>query len=112
MKRVQKIIQQLLLAIEYCHRNQIMHRDVKPSNILYNPESEIVKLADFGIAKQGHLNPKCVTAKIGALFYRAPELLLESDNSSIGFPIDLWGVGCLMFECATGMIAFQGEFLN
>ena len=66
------ILRQILEAINYCHNKHIIHRDLKPSNILSNPETNHIKVGDFGIAKTVLLNPRCNTPKVAALYYRSP----------------------------------------
>lgn len=87
-------MRQILNAVSYCHNNYVMHRDLKPSNILLDPNTNIVKVGDFGLAKQINLNPQENTTKISALFYRAPEILLGFKTYDFG--IDLWSIGCIL----------------
>ena len=104
--RVQIYTYQLARALLFIHQNDILHRDVKPENILLNPETHELKLADFGSAKKivpGRYN----TTYICSRFYRAPELIL--DRELYGPATDIWGYGCILAELAVGCPFFVGE---
>lgn len=70
--RTRGIVRGVLEGLWACHCGRVMHRDVKPSNILLDHDKKVIKLGDFGIAKQVHHNPKPNTPQISALYYRAP----------------------------------------
>ena len=74
-KIIKSLSQQLALGIEFCHRNGIMHRDLKPQNLLVDSNLQL-KIADFGIARMYLVPVPAYTAKVVTLWYRAPELLL------------------------------------
>ena len=104
--RVQIYMYQLARALLFIHQNDILHRDVKPENILLNPETHELKLADFGSAKKvvpGRYN----TTYICSRFYRAPELIL--DRELYGPATDIWAYGCILAELAVGCPFFVGE---
>lgn len=69
---VKAIIYQLLLSLEYCHANRVIHRDLKPQNILVERDTLRVKLADFGLARVFKFPAKEYTHEIITLWYRAP----------------------------------------
>ena len=96
---------QLLEAIAHLHDNWIIHRDLKTPNLLLN-DSGVLKVGDFGMAREygshvGHCTPLVVT-----LWYRAPELLLGQKYST---QIDVWSVGCIFGELIQMSPLFQGE---
>ena len=106
LARVQIYMYQLSRALLFLHQHNILHRDVKPENILINPETHELKLTDFGSAKKIGLGERNVTY-ICSRFYRAPELILNRDL--YGPAIDIWAYGCILVEVAIGFPFFIGE---
>ncbi|KAH9157248.1 hypothetical protein AeRB84_000923 [Aphanomyces euteiches] len=91
-----RVLIELLRAVEYLHSMNIVHRDLKLSNILYDGFGR-VKLADFGLAREtGFPAPFNMTPKVVTLWYRAPELLLGSESYTSA--IDIWACGCIFGE--------------
>lgn len=85
-----------------------MHRDLKPANILLTgPKNDIVKIADFGLARAFSIPIKPYTKDVVTLWYRAPELLLKIDEYAT--PIDIWAAGCIFAELATKDSLFKGR---
>ena len=79
---------QILQAVKFCHLKRVMHRDLKPMNILINSESNgIVKLADFGLARPFLIPHGTLTHEIETLWYRPPEVLLGQKDYSL--PVDI-----------------------
>jgi len=97
---------QICRALSYCHQRNICHRDIKPQNLLLDPESHIVKLCDFGSAKRLKENEPNVSY-ICSRYYRAPELIFESSYYKTF--IDLWSLGCVIGELFLGTPLFQGD---
>jgi len=95
---------QLLKSIEHMHRNGIFHRDIKPENILLS--GEMVKLADLGSCR-GLYHSHPLTEYISTRWYRAPECLLTDGYYS--YKMDIWGVGCVMYEILSLCPLFPGE---
>ena len=93
--QVKCIMLQLLEGVEYMHRNYVLHRDLKVSNLLLTDKG-CLKIADFGLARLVGEPPKPLTPKVVTLWYRAPELLFGADNYLT--PLDMWSVGCIFGE--------------
>lgn len=106
MHNVRLLMFQLLRGLNYCHSRRILHRDLKPQNILINDTGEL-KLADFGLARAKSVPTKTFTHEVVTLWYRPPDVLLGS--TEYDFSIDMWGVGCIFFEMAAGHTLFRGD---
>jgi cyclin-dependent kinase 2 len=94
-KLVKSYMHQLLEAIDYCHMNRILHRDLKPQNLLLDCMGHI-KLADFGLARTFNIPLRAYTHEVVTLWYRAPEILLGCKLYSTG--VDIWSLGCIFAE--------------
>lgn len=103
---VKRFAYQLCRGIEFCHANRIMHRDIKPQNLLINTQLQL-KLADFGLARAYTVPVPKYTHEVVTVWYRPPEILLGSTLYSV--PVDLWSVGCVLGEMATGAPLFAGD---
>jgi serine/threonine protein kinase len=90
---------QLLAAVHTLHVHRIIHRDIKPTNILLS-NTGILKVIDFGWARYFSIPMRPYTPEIETILYRAPELL--SRNNIYGPPIDIWSVGCVIAEMVMG----------
>lgn len=91
----------------YCHTNTVIHRDLKPNNILFSEDLNEVRIADFGLARTYSLPLKAYTHEVVTLWYRAPEVLLGAKEYSLG--VDSWSIGCIFFELMTGQIFLPGD---
>ncbi|XP_027344981.1 mitogen-activated protein kinase 7 [Abrus precatorius] len=101
---------QLLRGLKYLHSANILHRDLKPGNLLINANCDL-KICDFGLARTNGVDGQFMTEYVVTRWYRAPELLLCCDN--YGTSIDVWSVGCIFAEILGRKPIFPGtECLN
>ena len=101
---IRQLLMQLLSGLAYCHYRSVLHRDLKPQNLLV--EKHTLKIADFGLGRAVGIPVKRYTNEAVTLWYRAPDVLLGSTSYNAG--IDLWSVGCIFYEMATGEPLFAG----
>jgi serine/threonine protein kinase len=97
---------QILAGLCYCHCRRVIHRDMKPQNLLLNRQG-LIKLCDFGLARAFTIPLRSYTHEVVTLWYRAPEILLGSQLYSIG--VDVWAVGCIVAEMFAGRPLFPGD---
>lgn len=103
---VKCLMQQLLRAVAHLHDNWILHRDLKTSNLLLSHKG-ILKVGDFGLAREYGSPLKVYTPIVVTLWYRAPELLLQTKKYSTH--IDIWSVGCIFGELLRMEALFPGS---
>jgi len=96
---------QLLRAIAYCHDHRVLHRDLKPQNLLINMNGEL-KLADFGLARSFGIPVRSYTHEVVTLWYRPPDVLMGSKKYSTS--VDIWSMGCIFAEMVNGNPLFPG----
>ena len=110
-KLIKSFVFQMCKAVSYLHKNNMIHRDVKPENLLID-ENLNLKLCDFGFARKIKLNKQnnnvdTMTDYVATRWYRSPELLLS--GGIYGPEVDYWAIGCIMGELADGNPMFPGE---
>jgi serine/threonine-protein kinase len=98
-------VRQVLAALRYAHRNGIVHRDIKPHNVLVDHEGR-VKVADFGIARAGSSQMTEAGSIIGTAQYLSPE---QARGAPVDESSDLYSTGIVLFELLTGKVPFTGE---
>ncbi|XP_053674175.1 cyclin-dependent kinase 2 [Anopheles nili] len=103
---VKSYMHQMLDAIAFCHLNRILHRDLKPQNLLIDRYGHI-KLADFGLARAINFPIRIYTHEVVTLWYRAPEILLGTKFYCIG--VDTWSLGCIFAEMILKRPLFPGD---
>lgn len=92
---IQSYLRQLLEGVAYCHANRVLHRDLKPQNLLVDFEGHI-KLADFGLVRAFGIPVRAYTHEVVTLWYRAPEILLGAKFYSTA--VDVWSLACIFAE--------------
>lgn len=108
---VKKIMKQLISAVNYLHQNQIYHRDIKLTNIMYHESSNreyCAKLIDFGLSNHNPALP--LYSHCGTVPYMAPELVKR--QSYYPGPVDVWALGVVFFELLTGHNPFYGKIVS
>ncbi|KAI9677965.1 MAG: negative regulator of the PHO system [Bathelium mastoideum] len=102
---IKSFMHQLLRGIAFCHENRVLHRDLKPQNLLINNKGQL-KLGDFGLARAFGIPVNTFSNEVVTLWYRAPDVLLGSRTYNTS--IDIWSAGCIMAEMYTGRPLFPG----
>lgn len=103
---VMSIVARVADALDYAHRQNVVHRDIKPGNIMYDPESDNVKVADFGIARLTDASKTKTGMVLGTPSYMSPEQLAghKVDGRS-----DLFSLGVMLYQLASGRLPFEGD---
>ncbi|KQK04318.1 probable serine/threonine-protein kinase At1g54610 isoform X2 [Brachypodium distachyon] len=107
LPQIKCYMHQLLSGLEHCHDNNVLHRDIKGSNLLLD-NNGVLKIADFGLAAlfdPRHKRP--MTSRVVTLWYRPPELLLGATDYGVG--VDLWSAGCILAELLYGKPIMPGR---
>src|SRR3954468_12987058 len=108
VRRAMEVVADVCAALDFSHRNGIIHRDVKPANVMITPQGA-VKVMDFGIARAVADNSATVTQTanvIGTAQYLSPE---QARGEQVDARSDVYSTGCLLYELVTGVPPFQGD---
>ena len=99
---------QILSGLNSLHKNKIIHSDIKPENILYDPQRNIIQITDFGLSNtfSFDIHHKCNLSG-GTYAYLPPDILLG--NLFLFTSLDIWSLGCVLIELCTGEIIFKGN---
>lgn len=103
---VKSYLYQLLQGITFCHKRRILHRDLKPQNLLIDRHGTL-KLADFGLARAFGVPIRTYTHEVVTLWYRAPEILLGGKQYATA--VDIWSIGCIFSEMVMRAPLFPGD---
>ena len=133
-KLVKELMYHVVTGITYCHEHRVIHRDLKPQNILVD-KNGILKLADFGLARTFTIGqtltheasatpftlpcywkhalqrvvPETTVLQVVTLWYRAPEILLSGPRGKYSVGIDMWSIGCIFAELVTKQPLFPSD---
>ncbi|MCQ2816276.1 MAG: CDC2/CDK family serine/threonine-protein kinase [archaeon] len=102
---IKKYLYQLLKGTEYLHKYNIMHRDLKPQNLLINDKG-ILKICDFGLARADTIPVRGYSNEVVTLYYRSPDVLLG--NKLYDCSVDIWSIGCIFGEMLLNKPVFEG----
>ena len=104
-KKVAQIGSQIAQALSVAHRHEIIHRDIKPQNIMVQPDGN-VKVMDFGIARAKNSHLTTDNSVLGTAHYVSPE---QTQGKELGPTTDIYSLGIVMYEAATGKVPFEGD---
>jgi serine/threonine-protein kinase len=103
------IVARVAEALSYAHRQNVVHRDVKPANIMYDPQADAVKVTDFGIARITDSSKTKTGMVLGTPSYMSPEQLA---GKKIDGQSDLFSLGVTLYQLSCGSLPFQGESMT
>jgi carbon catabolite-derepressing protein kinase len=102
-----RFFQQIISAVEYCHRHKVAHRDLKPENLLLDDQLN-VKIADFGLSNIMH-DGSFLKTSCGSPNYAAPEVI--NGKLYAGPEVDVWSCGVILYVLLCGRLPFDDEFI-
>jgi serine/threonine-protein kinase len=106
LPRVLSIVARVAEALSYAHENNVVHRDIKPANIMYEPESDQVKVTDFGIARITDSSKTKTGMVLGTPSFMSPEQLA---GAKIDGRSDLFSLGVMLYQMSCGKLPFEGD---
>ena len=106
LPKVMSIVARVADALSYAHENNVVHRDIKPANIMYEPESDQVKVTDFGIARITDSSKTKTGMVLGTPSYMSPEQLA---GKKIDGRSDLFSLGVMLYQMSCGRLPFEGD---
>jgi serine/threonine-protein kinase len=106
LAKVMDVVARVADALSYAHQNSVVHRDIKPANIMYEPESDAVKVTDFGIARITDSSKTKTGMVLGTPSYMSPEQLA---GKKIDGRSDLFSLGVMLFQMVSGKLPFEGD---
>jgi serine/threonine-protein kinase len=109
LPKVMSIVARVADALDYAHRQNVVHRDIKPANIMYDPQTDSVKVTDFGIARITDSSRTKTGMVLGTPSFMSPEQLA---GRKIDGQSDLFSLGVTMFQLASGALPFTGETMT
>lgn len=107
IRTIKTIMYQIIKATDFLHSHKILHRDLKPQNVLVTEGTLIAKLADFGLSRVYSIPIRPYTKEVLTLWYRSPEMMLGMSNYSTG--LDIWSLGCMFGEFFMKRPMFMGD---
>jgi len=106
VQKVLSLVQRAAEALDYAHKLNVVHRDIKPANLMYEPESDTLKITDFGIARITDSSKTKTGMVLGTPSYMSPEQLA---GTKVDGRSDLFSLGVMLFQLVTGRLPFQGD---
>jgi serine/threonine protein kinase len=106
------MMKQILEGLNFMHKTGVLHRDIKPGNLLVNTEDCKITIADYGLGKlitQRVNNDGDLTDMVQTRWYRCPELLMEYCAETYDSKLDLWSAGCVLAEMLRGKVLFESQ---
>jgi serine/threonine-protein kinase len=103
---VMSIVARVAEALDYAHRQSVVHRDIKPGNVMYDPAADTVKVTDFGIARITDSSKTKTGMVLGTPSFMSPEQL---SGKKIDGQSDLFSLGVMLYQLVCGALPFQGD---